>query len=73
MIHKLTKIVYYKLFKIIIDVAELAKVIIIMVVKYDSLPDFIMSNRGAIFFSKFLLSLCYFLGIKQRLFIAFYS
>ena len=63
----LTKMVYYKPVKITIDAPGLAKVIIDVGVRYYGLPDSIISDRGAIFMSKFWSSFCYFLGIKQRL------
>ena len=64
--------VHYELIKVTIDVLELAEVIIDMVVRHHSLPDSIISDRGAIFTSKFWSSLCYFLGIKRRLSTAFH-
>ena len=50
----------------------LVKVIIDVVVQYHGLPESIINDQGAIFTSKFWSSLCYFLGIKQQLFIAFH-
>ena len=68
----LTKIVYYKPVKISIDAPGLAEVIINIVVRYNGLPDSIVTNRGSLFTSKFWSSLCYFLDIKRRLSITFY-
>ena len=68
----MTKIVYYKLVKVIINALRLAEVIINMMVQYHDFPDSIISNCGAIFTSKFWSSLCYFLAIKQRLSTVFY-
>lgn len=68
----LTKMVHYKLVKIIIDALGLAKVILDMVVQYYGLSDSIIINQGSVFTSKFWSSLCYFFGIKQRLSTAFY-
>ena len=68
----LTKIVHYEPVKVTIDALGLAKVIIDVVVRYYGLPDLIISNRGAIFMSKFWSSLCYFLDIKRRLSTAFH-
>ena len=68
----LTKILHYEPVKVTIDAPELAEVIIDMVVRHHSLPDSIISDRGAIFTSKFWSLLCYFLGIKQRLSTAFH-
>ena len=71
-IDHLTKMVHYEPVKITIDALRLAKVIIDVVVWHLGLPDSIISDRGAIFTSKFWFSLCYFLGIKRRLFTAFH-
>ena len=71
-VNRLIKIVYYELVKVTINVLELAKVIIDMVVQYYGLSDFIISDPGAIFTFKFCFSLCYFLGIKKQLSITFY-
>ena len=64
--------VYYKLVNITINSPELAEVILSMVVWHHGLPNSIMSDRGSLFTSKFWSSLCYFLGIKQRLLTAFH-
>ena len=72
-VDRLTKMVHYEPVKVIIDVPGLAKVIIDVVVRHHGLPDSIISDRGAIFTSKFWSSLCYFLRIKQKLLIAFHS
>ena len=59
--------VYYEPVKVTIDAPGLAEVIIDVVVQYYGLPDSIISDRGAIFTSKFWFSLCYFLDIKRQL------
>ena len=59
--------IHYKPVKIIINVSALAKVIIKAVVRHYGHLDSIVSDRGSVFTSKFLFSLCYFLGIKQKL------
>ena len=64
--------VHYKLVKVTIDALGLAKVIIDVVVQHHGLPDFIISDRGAIFTSKFWSLLCYFSDIKRRLSTAFH-
>ena len=69
----LTKMVYYKPVKVTIDALGLAEVIINVVVRHHGLPDSIVTDRGSLFTSKFWSSLCYFLGIKRKLSIAFYS
>ena len=71
-IDRLTKIVHYKLVKVTINTSGLAEVIIDVVVWHHGLPDSIISDRGAIFTSKFWSSLCYFLGIKRKLSTAFH-
>ena len=64
--------VHYKLVKITINALGLAKVITNMVIKYHGLSNSIITNWGLFFTLKFWLLLCYFLGIKQKLSIAFY-
>ena len=64
-VDRLTKIVYYKPVKVIINVLGLVEVIIDVVVQHHGLPDSIISDQEAIFTSKFWFSLCYFLGVKQ--------
>ena len=64
-VNRLTKIVYYKLIKVTINIPKLVKIIIDMMVQYYGLPNSIISNRGAIFTSKFWFLLCYFLDIKR--------
>ena len=64
--------VHYEPVKVTIDTLGLAKAILDVVVWYHGLLDSIVSDRGSLFISKFWLSLCYFLGIKQRLSTAFH-
>ena len=71
-INWLTKIIYYEPVKITIDTPGLVEVIFNMVVWHHGLLNSIVSDRGLLFIFKFWLLLCYFLGIKQRLFTAFY-
>ena len=52
-INRLIKIVYFKLVKVIIFASGLAEVIINVVMRHHGLPDSIISNRRAIFTSKF--------------------
>ena len=66
-IDRLTKMVHYKPVKVIIDTPGLAEIILDEVVWHHGLLDSMMSDRGSLFISKFWSSLCYFLGIKQRL------
>ena len=71
-VDQLTKMVHYKPVKVTINAPGLVEVIIDVVVQHHGLPDSIISDRGAIFTSKFWSSLCYFLGIKRRLSTAFH-
>ena len=71
-VNRLTKIVYYKPVKVIINALGLAEIIIIVVVRHHGLPDSIITNRGSLFTSKFWSLLCYFLDIKRRLSTAFH-
>ena len=69
----LTKMVYYKLVKITINVLGLAKIIINVVMKHHGLLDSIVTNRISLFISKFWSLLYYFFSIKQRLSTIFLS
>ena len=71
-VDRLIKMVYYKPVKITIDAPGFTEVIIDIVVRHHSLLDSIMKDRGCLFTLKFWSSLCYFLGIKRRLSIAFH-
>ena len=71
-IDKLTRMVYYEPVKITIDVSGLAKVIIHIVLWHHGLLDSIITDWGSLFSLKIWSSLCYFLGIKRRLFTAFH-
>ena len=64
--------IYYKLVKVTIDAPNLTEVIIDMVVRDHGLPDLIVIDWRSLFILKFWSSLCYFLGIKQKLSIAFH-
>ncbi len=55
-----------------IIVPALAEVIIEVVVRHRGLPDLIVSDCGSVFTSKFLSSLCYFLGTKRKFSMAFH-
>lgn len=56
-VDNLTKTVYYKPIRTIINTLDLAKMIIDIMMRYDDLFESIMSNRGLLFFSKFCFSL----------------
>ena len=68
----LTKMVYHKLVKIIINAPGLFEVIIDIVIHHHSLLNFIVTDKSFLFILKFWLLLCYFFDIKRWLFIAFY-
>ena len=71
-VDQLTKMMHYEPVKVTIDALGLAEVILDVIVWHHGLPDLIVSNRGSLFTSKFWSLLCYFLGIKRRLFTAFH-
>ena len=71
-VDQLTKMVHYEPVKVTIDAPGLAEVILDVVVCHHGLPDSIVTDRGSLFTSKFWSSLCYFLGIKQKLSTAFH-
>ena len=56
--------IYYKSIKVIINILGFVKVIINILIKYHGLLDFIITNLGLLFTSKFWLLLYYFLDIK---------
>lgn len=72
-VYKLTKIYDYKLVKIFIDISWLAKKIMDILFRHTDPLNSIISNLATLFNFKFSFFLCYFLYIKQRLFITFYS
>ena len=71
-VNRLIKIIHYEPVKVTINAPGLAEVIFDVVVQYHGLPNLIVSDRGLLFTSKFWSSLCYFFGVKQRLFTAFH-
>ena len=71
-VNRLTKMVHYKPVKVTIDAPGFIEVIIDVVVRYHGLADSIITDQKSLFTSKFWLLLCYFLGIKHRLFTAFH-
>lgn len=56
-VNRLTKIVYYQPFKVIINTLSLAKVVIEEVVRHYGLPDSIVNDCKSVFTSKFWTSL----------------
>ena len=71
-INWLIKMVHYKPVKVIFNAPGLSKIILDMIVRHHGLLNSTITNKGLLFISKFPLLLCYFLGIKRRLFIAFH-
>ena len=71
-INQLTKIVYNKLVKFIINALGLIKVIFNVVVRQPGIQNYIISNQGLVFTLKFLLFLYQFFSIKSQFFITFY-
>ncbi len=71
-VNRLTKMVHYEPVKVTIDALGLAEVIIDVVVRHHGVSESIVTDRGSLFISKFWSSLCYFLGIKRKLSIAFH-
>lgn len=64
--------VHYKLVKVTIDVLGLAEVITKAILQHPGRLDSLVTDRDSVFTSKFSSSVCYFLEIKQMLFITFY-
>lgn len=67
MIDCLTKMVYHKLIKITIDIANFIKVIINIMVRHHGFFESIIGDQSILFNSKFWFLLYCFLGIKQKL------
>ena len=72
-IDQLMKMVHYEPVQTTITAPALPKVILNIIIWHYGLLDFIVSNCGSVFISKFWSSLCYFLSIKRWLFTAFHS
>ena len=70
---RLTKIVYYKLVKVMINAPDFTEEIIDIMVWYHSLLDSIIIDQGSLFTLKFWFLLCYFLEIKKKLLTTFHS
>lgn len=71
-VNRLIKIIYYKPVKVIINISSLVQLIINVILRYYYLPNLIVIDQGSVFGVKFFLSLCHFLGKKQKLSTAFY-
>ncbi len=72
-VDRLTKIIHYEPVKVTINAPGLAKVIIIVVVRHQGVPESVVTDRDLLFISKFCSLLCYFLDIKRKLSTAFHS
>ena len=66
------KMIYNEPVKLMIDAPNLAKVIINVIICYLGVLESIVTDWGSLFISKFWSLQCYFLGIKKKLFTAFY-
>ncbi len=71
-VDQLTKMIHYEPVKVTINAPSLAEVIIDVVIRHHGVLESIVTDRGLLFTSKFWSLLCYFLGIKKKLFIAFH-
>ena len=71
-VDRLRKMVYYEPVKVTINASGLTGVIINVVVRHHGFPNLIVTDWGSLFTSKFWSLLCYFLGIKRKLSIAFH-
>lgn len=71
-VNQLKKMVYFKSILTILDIKQLAKVLIEIVIKYHSLPNSIMTDQGSLFILKFWSFLCYYFNIKCQLSTTFY-
>ena len=71
-VNRLTKMIYYVLVKVTINIPGLAKVIINVIMRHHKVSELIVIDWGLFFTSKFWSSLCYFLGIKKKLSTAFH-
>ncbi len=71
-VDRFMKMVYYEPVKVTINTPGLVEVIIDMIVHYHGVPEFIVTDRGLLFTSKFWPSVSYFLGIKRKLSTTFY-
>lgn len=70
--NRLTRIVFYEPFKIYIDAVKQSKIIMNVIFRQHFFLNSIVSNINALFTINLLLFLCYFLGMKQKLFNIFY-
>lgn len=57
--------------KITIHMARQVVIIIDVIVRYQNLLNFLVSDEGSFFISKFWIMLCFFLCVKQKLFTIF--
>lgn len=71
-IDRLTKMIHYTLVKTTIDVVDLVKIIIDIVIRQHEFPESIVSNKSLLYILKFWFLVCYLLGIEQMLFTIFH-
>ena len=65
-------VVYYKEIRTMIDISELVKMVIDIILRHHDTLKSINNDRGLLFTLKFWSLLCYFLDIKRRLSIVFH-
>ncbi len=71
-VNQLTKMVHYEPVKVTINAPGLAEVIIDVIVQHHGVLESIVTDQNLLFTSKFMSSLCYFLGIKKKLSTSFH-
>lgn len=70
--NKFTKIIHFKSVKTMIDVVDLAKIIINVVLRYHGFSKLIVGKQASLLNLKFWFLLCYFFDTKRKLSIIFY-
>lgn len=63
---QIEKTIYYKLIKIIINILDLVKRIIDLLMKYNNFFNYFLKNIQMFFRFEFLLLLSFFIGIKLK-------
>lgn len=72
MVDQSTKMIYYKLVKSIIDIANPVEIIINVILRHHGFLKSIVSDHNSLFTRTFGILLYYFFGIKEKLSTAFY-
>lgn len=71
-VNQVTKKVHYETLKTTINIASLAKILIVVLVRHYGLFESIICNGGLLFNSKFWYLLCYIFIIKQKVLLVFH-